>query len=403
MAAFVGVVFLYLASPVRREPRSSAAAVLQQRILGLALAPAASGVAVAVGTSAGHAADEREVCGIGWFKVDEQGVPLVAVAQIVRQVDLPAGRRQTVEALRSDNNERAQAAAVLLEASGSGESSGIDLSGRLADIASRSPDPVLYGFALRTCAHARPEGSSCGLLSAEQWARLDPGNAAPWFEVLGRAAAASDATGRNEALHRIATSNRNVGYYGAMAQVIIDHAPADDRGALVAWLLAIDAIGIEAAWVRYYPAITSSCRNAALADANRRQTCEAVAELMVERSQDNLDRGVGITLGERLGWPNDRTDRLQGEMQAYPAIQAAGPDAGLDCAAVRHHLDFVRSQAASGEVERQKRWIAASGRPPEEFVAIGRKLREARAERAAIADRKRVAAASAPPPSEPGR
>ena len=364
---------------------------------------AASAVPAASATN--HGADEREICGVGWVKVDGQGPTAIEAARIVRQIDLPAGRRRMVEALRADPSERARAMAALLEVSGERDSalSG-SLSGRIAEIASRSADPVLYAFALRTCGHRVADESSCRLLSPAQWARLDPGNAAPWFEALGSAVAARDQAGRNEALHRIATSDRLVTHAGVMARVIIDHAPADDRGALMAWLLAIDVIGIEAAWVRYYSVIASACRGSALADANRRQTCSEIAELMVERSDDRIDQHVGLTLGGELGWSNDRVDRLRGESQAYSRAEAKTRHSNLDldCMTVRRDLDFVRSQADIGEMEKQRRWIAASGRTSDSFVVDGRQQREESARSKAKFERDR-AAASASSLSEPGR
>lgn len=393
---------LYQNVPVLREPRSSAAAVLQQRILGLAAAPAPSGSAVSVASQAGHGPDEHEICGVGWFKIEGDKPSALDVVRVVRQIDLPTGRRQTVEALRADGNDRAQAMAVLLAGLGSEDHEfSSELVSRLADIASRSTDPVLYGFVLRTCGHVRSEGSSCRLLSPAQWSRLDPGNAAPWFEVLAGATAARDSAALNEALHRIATSDRNVGYEGVMPRVILDHAPAGDRGALIAWLLGVDAVGIEAAWVRYYSAVSASCSSNALKDANRRQVCSAVAELMVERSGDRLDQSVGLALGERLGWPTDRTDRLRGESQAYSAAlaQTLTADEDMACTSVHRNLDFVRAQADFGDLGRQKRWIAASGRTANELTALGRKQREALVEARSRQGRERAAAASAPPAS----
>ncbi len=380
--------------------------MLQQRILGLAAAPAASDPAVSVASRAGHGPDEHEICGVGWFRVEGDKPSVLDVVRIGRQIDLPTGRRQTVEALRADKNDRAQAMAVLLAGLGNEDHEfSSDLVGRLADIASRSTDPVLYGFVLRTCGHVRSEDSSCRLLSSAQWARLDPGNAAPWFEVLASAAAARDSAGRNEALHRIASSDRNVGYERVMPRVILDHAPAGDHGALIAWLLGVEAVGIEAAWVRYYPAVTSSCSSIALTDANRRQICSAVAELMVERSDDRLDQSVGVKLGESLGWQTDRTDRLRGESQAYSGAlaQTFTADEDMACTTVRRDLDFFGAQADFGDVGRQRRWIAASGRTAEEFTALGRKQREAMVESRSRQERERAAAASSPPASAAAR
>ena len=402
---WLGVAVIDRIVPIRREPGSTAAAMLQQRIFELRPGPSAAVSAAPAASAIAGRANEHEVCGVGWFKVDERGPTPLEALRIVRQIDLPAGRKRMVEALRADPSERAQAMAALLEVSGERDSAlSASLPGRIAEAAYRSDDPVLYGFALRTCGHRTAQQSSCRLLSPAQWARLDPRNAAPWFEALGSATAARDPLGRDEALHRIASSDRLLTYAGAMARVILDHASADDRGALMAWLLAVDVIGIEAAWVRYYGAIGSACKAAALADSNRRQTCSAIAELMVERSDDPVDRHVGLTLGEGLGWPNDRVDRLRGEAQAYSEAEAQKRHSNedFDCKTVRRDLDFVRSRADIGELEKQRRWIAASGRTAESFVVLGRRQREERVRQKAKLERDR-AAASAGSLGEPGR
>jgi len=201
--AWFGVVVIDGVVPVLREPRSAATAMLQQRIVGLGVGSSTAASAVRAASATAHGANEHEICGVGWIEVDAEGPTAIEAARIVRQIDLPAGRRRMVEALRADPSERARAMAALLEVSGEREHSlSESLPGRIAEIASRSADPVLYAFALRTCGHRVADESSCRLLSQAQWARLDPANAAPWFEVLGSATAARDQAGRSEALHR---------------------------------------------------------------------------------------------------------------------------------------------------------------------------------------------------------
>ena len=47
----------------------------------------------------------------------------------------------------------------------------------LARFAATTPDPAAYALAYRMCGSGRLRDGACGMLSAEQWARLDPGNA----------------------------------------------------------------------------------------------------------------------------------------------------------------------------------------------------------------------------------
>src|SRR5437870_2085243 len=55
----------------------------------------------------------------------------------------------------------------------------------LAEISASTTDPRVYALGYMTCATSRPaSGDACQMLSAAQWARLDPGNAQPWLYAL---------------------------------------------------------------------------------------------------------------------------------------------------------------------------------------------------------------------------
>jgi hypothetical protein len=253
----------------------------------------------------------------------------------------------------------------------------------LARMAATTSDPRVYALAFNTCGRAPPGEGACQLLSPEQWARLDPDNAAPWLFVLAQAG--RDATAQSEALFRLSTSARSDQYFFAMPALVIERMPSDEAAMPAVLTLATEAIGVAAAWsMPGYQKLIEQCTASTLRDANRRQTCNAAAELLVVRSDTLLDRGIGVALGKRLGWPEDRIDRLRGEQSAYleslGTSTAAKPADG--CSGIRRDLATVDRHARLGEVGGLREWVAQSGRPPADFI---RAERDARVRTAAAA------------------
>ena len=346
----------------------------------------------ALPVSAAHRADQIELCGGIWVKTGPDG--RIDEDDFNRVADLPGARARLLDALRADPGEFARAATIRLGLVAS-EPPLLTSADTLARMASTTRDPQVYALAFNLCV-GRPNEGACQLLSAEQWARLDPGNAAPWTFALDRTLAARDTSAQNEALHRIATSQRSELYYFALPGLVLDHVPNDDAAIPVALTLAIEAIGVEAAHVvPGYQATTRLCRGAALRDANRRQTCNAVAELLVARSDTVIERMMGMSIGAQLGWPAERIDRLRGEYTAYNASLNAEnmlvPTSG--CANIRRDLETVRQRARLGEAGALREWVAQSGKTAEDFIRIER---EGRARIAADAASAAASAASAP-------
>jgi len=344
-------------------------------------------------TTAVHGSDEIELCGGVWVKAAPDGS--VDAEDLARVTRWPELRAQLIDRLRADPSEFARAAAVLLGLIGTdgtpvatGESAtactGLDCETNrraaarvseardtLARMAATTSDPRVYALAFNTCGRAQPAEGACQLLNPEQWARLDPDNAAPWLFVLEQAAQRRDAAAQSEALFRLSTSARSDQYFFAVPGLVIEHLPTDEAAMPAVLTLAANAIGIAAAWsMPGYQTLLEQCKPSALRDANRRQTCGAAAELLVERSDTLLDLGIGVALGKRLGWPEDRIDRLRGEQSAYleslGTSSALGPADG--CVGIRRDLGTVGRHARLGEVGALREWVAQSGRSSADFI-----------------------------------
>ena len=106
-----------------------------------------------------------------------------------------------------------------------------------------------------------------------------------------------------------------------------------------------------------------------------------------------IERSIGVRLGEKLGWPTDRVERLRGEVRAYTESTAesgvAGPPGA--CVGTARLLEGLARNVRLGEVGALREWVARSEKKPEEFI---RAEREAQAR--GVAEAAAATAASAP-------
>ncbi len=349
-----------------------------------------------------HGADEVQICGGAWLSLQADGMP--DPADLTRAVGLEEGRRQTIATLRAHPDPLSRASGLWLEmAEGSNRRAALLTAAAACDtgecqlaqqiagqadpevaglrdsivrMALSGNDARVYALGLQVCAGALRRVGVCQMLSVAQWARLDPDNAAPWFAMLSAAKAANDPAAQDEALHRIASAKRSDQGYFVIPGVVLAATPAGEASTLAAWLLTAGAIGLQAA--------VTFCKGPALLDSNRRQTCSAIAETMVERSDTLIERGIGTAIGRQLGWPAERVDRLSGETTDYmsTAFAAAEPTRST-CAPFRRDLERTRRQAVIGETGVLREWVAASGKTPADFIRQERAAQERRRQQAA--------------------
>jgi len=287
--------------------------------------------------AASNGEDEYEVCGGAWVKAGADGRPDAdELRRLARRDDVA---RLWLQLLSGD--------AAMRES--------------LARFATTTTDPDAYALAYRACggAEARTSDGACALLGAEQWARLAPANAAPWLEVFLAAQARNDTAAANEALHRIATSRRSEQGIFKLPGLVIDLAPDDDALRSGALLLATDTLAAQG--LPEYQPLVSACGRDQLRDSSRRQTCEAIADLMANKSDTLLERQIGGAIGRQAGWPEAQLERMRAEQQAYIA---GGSDARLEprdalsCAAIARRTAELQRKAELGEVGAMREWRA---------------------------------------------
>ena len=434
IAALCGLVVLLVVFVIaarggdRPDGARPATATRPQDGAGASIAPKAHEASVGAPTRSPPVephADEVQVCGGAWVKT--QGDGSIDQGDLIRATNEPDARKRVVAALRAEPSELAHAVALWFEMRGTGDekwrlvvdgASDCDSAecrdrqqampevsearDALARMAVSSTDPGVYALAFHTCGGNR-EGA-CQMLSAEQWARLDPGNAAPWLYMLSTAHKYSDVAMQNEALHRIATAQRSDTGFLAVPGLISAAVPSDETSMFAALNMTVEAFGMEAAFaIPGYQPLVADCSSVALRDSNRRQTCAAIAEVLVARSDTLLERMIGLRVGQHVGWPAQRIDQLRGEFNAYtqhaePLVMIDYRGAGASCAQVRRSLEAVHRRAVEGEVGEMRAWVTRSGKTPEEFVSEERARRNAVLAASALdkADAASAAAGGAP-------
>ena len=362
-----------------------------------ATAPEPEGAPAA--TATGPSADQVQLCGGDWVEIDANGwIDDDAFARVDR---VRSGRERVLAALRASADPYRQTVADWLDPPGrvvappavppdtpcdaaclgSILASTIARHEPLARRAAASTDPRSYALAFRSCRWGALRGAgACTLLSADQWARLDPGNALPWVYALEEALLRGDVGARDEALHRIATSPRFEEHPLAIAGMIAGMAGSDES-LLATVAVVTEAATGEAAAGTPWAELLVTCR-AARTDVNLNQVCLRMAETMVASADTVIARMIGIAIGLDGGWPVERVDRLRGELRGMGFAPTGSGNVrewrdprSASCPDLRQDLDRVRAVAASGEVAVAQRALRRSN------VSLDALTREARAAR----------------------
>ncbi len=198
------------------------------------------------------------------------------------------------------------------------------------------PDGLRLG---RPRLQARRGGSGhCQVMTAAQWARLDPENAAPWLAVAARRRREKDATALDDAMFHVAAAERHDPGWSALAAIVIDHAPRDDANLSDRRRCRARVVGIEAARLpRLQPDVRSTAALKELS-AIRTGARPASGSRPCSRSARRpCWRGPSATaLGRRVGWPERATaSALAGAERAPYGRPCDGPQSTRWSASLR--------------------------------------------------------------------
>lgn len=352
------------------EPAAPAPAAVAPRVP--AMATTAVPVTLAIASSEVSTGEARvddgsiELCGIGRLDA-AQREDVDAWEQLMRApVEQATGR--TIAALAARGDERSRALAALLGSLRSTDAAAqAAAQDALARIASATSDPAVYALGIHACPSGGARRAACQMVSAARWAQLDPGNASVWLQVADEALARADTAAFDEAMYRASKSTRSELGYGRMTRLALDQVPADATP-MAAWGVAVGMMGWEAARaIPGYAHVGKHCAAAALADPNRRQVCDDLATVLVDRSDALIERKLGATLGHRLGWPAERLAPIDEEHDAMWALQAQNAQGAMPygmpttCGLVEADLQRVREIAQHGELGALRRQLARAG------------------------------------------
>ena len=261
-------------------------------------------------------------------------------------------------------------AAVVASASGSTlvpapTSPGTGSRDTLARMAVASGSPQVYALAWRACGAGDAAGSGvCQMLSAEQWARIDPDNAVPWLELAGRAQARGDTATVAEAMFHVSKARsvdfRWQGVVEVALRLLPSGLPVAERLQLATELLNAES----SAALPAYPVVLAYCKPEQLLDSNRLQQCSDIADTLVTHGHTLFDLTLGLHLGRRAGWPPSRLDAVKLERDALAQVlieRTPALSAPASCKAIAEMTAHVRALAMQGELAVARRALRDSG------------------------------------------
>lgn len=252
----------------------------------------------------------------------------------------------------------------------------------LARLAASGQDPTIYALAIYGCRLNKDD--ACAQLSKSRWAQLAPDNAVPWLWLAAEASAKQDEAAMFSALQRAAHAKTSDYEWGAILDAA-EHPRALELAPAVRVVLLSTLIGIYSAFPApdYFKLIEECAKNQPAAPA-RRQLCDDLATMMTERSASMLELGVGTKIGEWIGWPTDRLQRLRDEKDAIQLLAAGDwqPEDLYSCRFVEFAEARVREFATLGELRAGRQRIAAGGRPASALAAEWRESQQRQREAA---------------------
>ena len=241
---------------------------------------------------------------------------------------------------------------------------------RLATITS---DADAYALAVSSC--SRPPGESpsdgCALLSAAQWARIEPDNAVPWMLLAVDAQRRGESGTLNGALSRASKARYSDPHDEDQIAGLIASDSSEVQSPAVQLELVALLRGIQAAAALghpYYRLLVQYCTTSAPADPGRVQTCSDLAATLIEHGRPVFDVTVGAKILEQIGSSDPRLSAILDEAESVrwqwyhlpKLIQESGHGL-LSCDSLQALRRNAAAQARLGESGRLRQQLAASG------------------------------------------
>jgi hypothetical protein len=242
----------------------------------------------------------------------------------------------------------------------------------LVELAVHTRDARVYRLALARCAREADDAEACERLSAEQWARLDADNAAPWLRIARQAAQRGDTTALADALYRAAHARRlDVDADGAAR--LLQRA---ELAALPPLRQLALSVQLSAQWAALpWPDLLLAhehCVDAAL-DLERQPLCSALARLYLDRADSAAVFALDVQIAQAAGWSAEALQRLAQQRDALrwaeQQLDESATAAAYGCDAWDARRRWQAERAGSGELGALRRVLADSRRSDAELAA----------------------------------
>jgi hypothetical protein len=236
----------------------------------------------------------------------------------------------------------------------------------LIQLAVGSGDPAVYAIAVSACdSYGDPAKGACEQISLQGWTQDDSDNAVPWLLLAGKARAQKGAVAEANAFNHASKAGKADSYNFSLLAYAEPELPKDATP-LERWWLAVETIGIEAAFgMHQYGIATKHCSAAAVQESDVQQQCSDLAEVFVTKGTNLLDFNVGTNMGARAGWTKERVAGLKQErdalMQALTQATPTGVDNQWTCSGVELGNAYVREALQLGELRATRAVLERSG------------------------------------------
>jgi hypothetical protein len=128
---------------------------------------------------------------------------------------------------------------------------------------------------------------------------------------------------------------------------------------------------------------SQQCSAADVHDANRHQTCAAVAEVLNTKGGTLIEVALGAAIGQRVGWPAERVDAAREERDAIAQVdQGLQAEDRWSCAALARSMSRLSDLGRHGEMVAMRSALKQS---TESVPVLAHRYRMAAAQQAASA------------------
>jgi hypothetical protein len=138
-------------------------------------------------------------------------------------------------------------------------------------------------------------------------------------------------------------------------------------------------MGVVAAWPLGHYAALSGCSVRDIQQPQRREQCERISTVLYEQDSTALGRAVGAAIGQRLGWPPEKQQRIRDLVDAdLEALERSGeinPRLMLSCSTSQWASLSIQDVARHGELGAMERRILRSGETTEALAEAARQRR----------------------------